>query len=89
MSLDKLVQKALEVAAIKTVSESPISNNTNRSSKPVDLNEEFICKAAHAIRESAKTDYPNLSASFKAYVNYNSIPVDMRDLIYLAVFSGR
>jgi len=91
MSLENLVKKVMEPiesAAVKTASETPISNNTARSKKPCDLNEQFVEKAVHAIKESAKTDYKNLSASFKAYVNYNNLPADKRHLIYVALFGA-
>lgn len=89
MSLESTIKKVLESveqAAVKTASEAPVSNNTSRSQKSVCLNQQFVEKAVHAIRESAKTDYKNLSASFKAYVNYNNLPADKRNMIYVALF---
>lgn len=91
MSLENIVKKVLEPveqAAVKTASETPISNNTTRSKQSVCLNKQFVEKATHAIRESAKTDYKNLSAAFKAYVNYNNLPADKRNMIYVALFGA-
>lgn len=91
MSLENIVKKMLEPveqAAVKTASETPISNNTTRSKKSVCLNEQFVEKAIHVIRESAKTDYKNLSAAFKAYVNYNNLSAGKRNMIYVALFGA-
>lgn len=86
MSLEIIVQKALESAAIKTASETPISNNSTRSRKLENIEEKFIEKACHAIRETAKTDYKNLSASYKAYVQYNNVPTGLRNKLFIALF---
>ena len=86
MSLESIVQKVLESAGVKTASETPISNNSTRSRKLEDLESAFIKKACHAIRETAKTDYKNLSASYKAYVQYNNVPIGLRNKLFIALF---
>lgn len=91
--LEKIIKNMLETAGcgctagdIKTVTETPISNNTDRGSQPIDLDQQEVNKAVNAIRSQAKTEYSNLSAAFKAYVNYNKLPADMRDRVFVALF---